>query len=268
MVPIITEPSMIRDAGDSLRQGVFYLKIPESCVPFVEAGRKFAYSFTDNDKCKEYSDGHFGGYHDRKHNQIESFYIEQREWQRQLSTDLQELANQMHLLARKVLSELLSAAKIPEELWSEATGGVTLEQGQVHFSYNHYRPEKAVSGIDEHRDFGHISILYVEKPGLEAFLDKKWTAIDPKEGHFVALIGREFEILINDSNKFSACLHRVGQLSEERVSFAITYDNGRDTPVMRYNKEEKKLEIVFADDKSYLESCFKELYSTNENNND
>lgn len=265
-ITTVKYPSLINDEMNRklLREGVFYLEMPDDCIALVEDGRHFAYQFSGNEECKQYTDGHFGGYHDREHNQIQSFYIEKNHWNKLLSENLQNLAHQMDVLGQQVLKGVLKAAGIPEELWDEATGRAILGKGQVHFSYNHYRPEKQASGINEHRDFGYISILYVEKPGLEALIDGKWTKIDPIEGHFVVIIGRAFEILKNNEEELSASWHRVMQLTEERVSFAITYDNGRDCPVMRFCEDEERLEIVYPNYESYLKDCFNEVYSSAE----
>ncbi len=130
-----------------------------------------------------------------------------------------------------------------------------------HFSFNHYRYEKEVVGIKSHQDFGLVSILFVEKDGLQAFYKGKWEEVPALSDHFVVILGKAFEILVNNVLKVSAAWHRVPQLSEERVSFAITCDSNDSQAVKRYNMESHQLEIVYESYQDYLVECFKQTYS-------
>jgi len=262
-IPILSQEQLVAciEISDVLKDGIFYLEIPHECKEHISDALEFCYRFPNDEKVKEYTDGKFGGYHNREHTQIESFYIERRDWDTVLPTSIQQLAFKMARLSNILLETILVSSAIPKELWSEGTGLLTENGGQNHFSFNHYRPEKKAMGIKPHQDFGFASILFTEKAGLEAFYQGQWEEIPPLKDHFVVVLGKAFEILVNDVSKGSGAWHRVRQLSEERVSFAITCDNGEDQAVKRYEREINQLETVHESYQDYLTECFKQTYS-------
>lgn len=246
---------------EASKAGAFYFEMPKDCQELVPDAVDFSYGFPNDETIKQYSDGKFGGYHKRDHNQIESFYVERKDWNRILPENLQKLAHKMDPLMNRILPSILEHTEIPQKFWESGTGGLTQNNGQRHFSYNHYRSEINEEGINPHKDFGFLSILFVEKKGLEVLQNQQWIEVPPKPGHFVVIVGKAFETLANDPEKVSAAWHRVRHLEEERISFAITSDNEESLPVRRYLQGENRLESVHPNYSEYLKECFKETYS-------
>ncbi len=261
-IPTLTSNSLseYKLVSEAARAGIFYFEIPQDCEKNMKDALEFCYRFPHDEDIKKYTDGKFGGYHQRDLAQIESFYVEKKDWDIVLSSSLQQLAGKMDILTKKILKVVLMSSDIPEKMWSLGTGTLTDGKGQNHFSFNHYRPEKNTIGIKAHRDFGFLSILFIEKDGLEAYHKKEWKNVPHLNGHFVVILGKAFEILVNDVNKVTGAWHRVRQLSEERASFAITCDNDENLPVLRYQKDESQLETVHPCYKEYLKDCFNETY--------
>lgn len=261
-IPILSQNQLIdrERISEVVKDGIFYLEMPHECKVHVDDALEFCYRFPNDEKIKEYTDGKFGGYHNREYDQIESFYVEKRDWGKVLPTSLQQLAFKMAHLTKILLQTTLVNSAIPKELWSEGTGLLTDDGGQNHFSFNHYRCEKEAMGIKPHQDFGFVTILFVEKAGLEAYYKGQWEEVPPLKDHFVVILGRAFEILVNDQNKVSGAFHRVSQLLEERASFAISCDNDENRAVKRYLKESNQLETVYESYHDYLAERFKQTY--------
>lgn len=245
--------------SEAARKGIFYCEYQNDFQNLIDEALQFCYRFPIDEELKKFTDGKFGGYHPRPHDQIESFYVEKRDWEKILSINLQVLCYKMNAIAKTLLKAILKNSGIPKELWNSGTGKITEEKGQNYFSFNHYNPLKSSVGLKAHRDFGFVSILFVEKQGLEVLVQDVWEKVSPLKNHFVVILGKAFEILVNDTLKVTAARHQVRQLSEERASFGITCDNETDSPVLKYVGE-NKMEMVHPNYNNYLKECFKELY--------
>lgn len=259
-IPTLSSESLsdYKLVSEAAMGGIFYFAVPNEWEKQTSEALKFCYQFPCDNEIKKYTDGKFGGYHQRDLAQIESFYIEKKDWNKILSPSLQELAVKMDILAKDILDSILKISGIPKEMWNEATGNLVDGKGQNHFSFNHYRSDKDTVGIKEHLDFGFVSILYIEKDGLEVYHEGKWKEVKPSADHLIVILGKALGILINDVKKVSAAWHRVRHLSEERASFAITCDSDENLPVLRHIGGQ--LETVYPCYSDYLKECFKEAY--------
>lgn len=243
----------------ALKEGFFYLEIPEDCDQLLDEAIEFAKSFYKNDSLKDLKLAGFSGYQDREHAQIESFYCERTYWEKIFSARLQTLSIKMDALALEVLKMALHFCNFPESIKNKAVGGLLENQGMHHFSFNHYRPEKDKVGLKEHRDFGYVTLLYINKEGLEARIDDEWVNIPPKKGHFVVNFGRAFEVLVNDPKLLKGAWHRVRKVNEDRVSFGVFLDSSLHMPVYCL-AETGKLEIVNDNYAEFIQECFDEVY--------
>jgi hypothetical protein len=261
-IPILSQCNLTNSfqLGEAAKGGIFYLEMAQAYDKHLNDALQFSYRFPNDEKIKQYTDGKFGGYHQREHDQIESFYVERKDWSSILPANIQELACEMDQLANNLLKAILEQAGIPKELWSDGTGLLTAGGGQKHFSFNHYRFKKQTAGIKSHQDIGFLTILFVEKAGLEAVYKGEWVDVPPLANHFVVLLGKAFEILVDDCSKVSGAWHRVRQLTEERVSFAVTCDNDENQSVKRYLRKMAQLATVHESYHDYLEECFKAIY--------
>lgn len=259
-IPIIASLTDTEQLLEAAGKGIFYFKFPDNLQENVQIARDFCYDFPHNAETKMYSDGKFGGYHERLFDQIESFYVEKIDWKNILSPKLCQLASKMNSMTISILQSILEVSGIPSDLWNQGTADIMNGFGQYHFSFNHYRPEKNTPGLKAHRDFGFVSMLFIEKSGLEACVQNEWINVDPIENHFIVIIGKAFENLINNPKIVSSAEHRVRQLYSERVSFGITSDGNGDSALMRYNHTSNQLEVVNPCYDAYIEECFEKLY--------
>jgi isopenicillin N synthase-like dioxygenase len=252
--------SVKKKLAEALKQGFFYLEIPEECRPLLSDAIEFADTFHRNEAIKALKLGGFNGYHDREHAQVESFYCERELWRDVYSSNLQKFASKIDVLALELLKRALEICEVPDSYWNSATVGLMEGKGSHYLSFNHYRPEKNQIGIKEHRDFGFVTFLYTDKKGLECRIENEWVAIPPKENHLIVNFGRAFEILVNDPQRLNAAWHRVKKVEEDRTSFALFLEGSMELPTYRLKKTQE-LEVVHEDYTTFLNHCFKEAYS-------
>lgn len=242
------------------KMGFFYLEIPQACRPLLADAVAFANSFYNQKDVRDFKDEKFSGFHDRSSFQVESVYFEKHYWSEKLPDPLFQLAKQIEAVALDMLKKSLEICRIPEEFWKKVSGGATESEGQVHFTFNHYSPKKGkVPGIDVHRDFGLITVLYINQKGLQARIDGEWKEVNPIENHFVINFGRTLETLVNESEQLTAAWHRVPSLQEERISFGIFMDHHNDSKI--YSRQGDGSLVVHAEHyETYLRKNFNNVY--------
>lgn len=240
------------------KMGFFYLEMPPKCKALIGHAVKAANAFHKDPKIKTQKFEGFSGYHDRKNFQIESLYLEQRLWSTQLSPELSQLAAAMKTVAIDLLKKTLKFCGIPREEWAKASGKVTIDKGQIHFTYNHYRADKSQEGLSAHKDFGQITVLFIDKKGLQAKIAGQWAEVLPIKDHFVVNYGRALETYVNDPSKLTAAWHRVPQLTEDRISIGIFADNSNDSTIyLRENGVPKSTRQSY---EAYLKNSFATSY--------
>lgn len=245
------------------KDGIFYVEVPDKCKDAIAEALIFADSFYKNEEIKNKKFSGFSGYHNREKAQVESFYAERNLWKEIFSDNLIELATNMSLLTEDLLKKtlnLIAPHLTPDEL-SKATGKLSDNKGQYHFSFNHYRPEKNSIGLAPHKDFGFVMVWSMSKPGLIVKLNGIWGTISPKKDYFVVNFGHAFEMLINDSHALTAVLHAVEQIKNKdgRVSFGLSTDGNSDSCLYAIS-EKGSLEIVHENYTAFLAECFKKTY--------
>ena len=262
LIPVIE--NLEEDLTPTFSVGFFYLKIPDELVPLVAETRAFVPSIFENEAIKSQKHGQWGKYDPRIGWQIENIMFE-REFIESVygphSASIVPMTEAMYQLGVQVIKRSLFAARIPQHLWSEGTGGAVDEFGMCHLNINHYRPEIQFSGLKEHRDFWHVTILYVDQGGLEAKVNGEWVPVPPRPGYFIVNYGQALMTLTNGA--INGALHRVVQLTDERYSFGVFLDNAIDYPVVKYHPEKENLEILFPDYKKYADALFSGTYSVN-----
>lgn len=240
--------------------GFFYLEIPEDCKKLIENTIEFANSFYKNEVIKNLRFGReeFSGYHDRKY-QVESLYLEQKYWQEAyVPVEVGKLAEKMTNIAIDLLKKTLSFCCIPKEKWNLTTGGLTEGKGMVHFSLNHYRPEKEQEGLDAHRDFNQVTVLFINQLGLQAKVNGEWTDVPPLKDRFVINFGRTIETLVNNPKQLIAAEHRVQKVTKDRISFGIFADNEMESDVYERSREGNLVKVETY--REYIKKCFAETY--------
>jgi hypothetical protein len=245
--------------ASAMKQGFFYLEIPEEIKPLIQAGVHFGNHFYQDPEIQKIAFGGLNGLHVRDGVQAESFYLEEKYWSSILSAELSVLAEKMEQLCVEILCGVLKGTKIDSNDWTQATGGASSGQGMCHFSFNHYRPGASGKGLKEHRDFGHVTLLFINRKGLQASVENEWRDVDPMEGYLIVNFGASLEMLVNDSSRLTAAIHRVQRVSEDRISFGIFLDSTMESALYKANQEGglERMNMSYAE---YIEKQFKVAY--------
>lgn len=244
-------PELVKKMEQAAKIGFFYLEIPENCRKLVGSTLEFANQFHKNPNVRKTPrQDDFTAYIERSKAQCNSLYIHETKWSQLLPDDVAATAKAMNSICIEILKVLLLHLDIPEEEHEKATGGMISKKGHSQFIIHHYDPEKLVEGLVEHKDFGLITLLFINKQGLQFKIGDSWVDAAPMDGHFVVNIGRTFEILINDKNNLLAPIHRVIQCAQERVSFLAQIDNNLNSEL--FQKIDGKLVVFHPNCRQYV----------------
>lgn len=268
----------------ALHDGFFFLKIPDGID--LSSGDLFATNFykdkhnahplNDFRGFKQYTPDKLAqheGYYCRKVDQTEQFFLEKRFWDDIYPRTLVNLANQLKDLSIIILNNILLKLNIPQKIWYKATGGCSNNKGMYHLTFNNFRPEKEVRGLNIHKDSGWITILRSLEPGLEAYINEEWIPITPKQGYFIINFGCAFEILTKSMPQpVNAITHKVTQQfkssdrADNRFSYALFADSALNKEVCKglYEYDFKTQKLVFKMDlKTFLDNILKATYHEN-----
>ncbi len=206
--------------GQAMKSGFFYLGIPEELNKNIPFAVQYAENLRNNTALKSMDLGGITlGYKKRPETQIATFNTRKHQWKEIFPNEIFEIVDAMHMIGMEVLKKSLRHLSVPENAWSIATGNLTNNEGESNFSINHYKPKNKTLGLIPHKDIGWVTVLFINKHGLQKRNDSnEWEAIPPKEGHFIVNFGQSFEIFVNSVDKLKASIHRVQQLEEERIS--------------------------------------------------
>ena len=245
----------------AVRDGFFYVEIPEEHKKRIEEAKKLGNSLRTNDFLKgfQFGDPRLG--YQIRGSQAVAFCAMKDKWEKVFPEPVKELANEMNKLALTILKSALTQLGVPENLWAVATGELTDAKGSEVFTLTHYKPsedKKDKIGLITHKDSGWITILFIDKTGLETSKDgKHWTPIPPKEGYYVVNFGRAFELLFASEDKLRASLHRVRRLEEERLSFGVFINHREQADLFQIDEKGNLKQIGTYE--QYLKKCFAEF---------
>lgn len=102
-------------------------------------------------------------------------------------------------------------------------------------AFPYYPPDLEARFLDEvspHKDFELITVLAINKPGLQVFYQDQWINILPKNGFVVVNIANTLEKIT--SNLCKSAMHRVllPEKNNERMSFGLFFGQGLHKPVV------------------------------------
>jgi len=231
------------DFYKALSDGFFLLEIPNHIE--VLPGLNLCHNFyKDNDGHNDSYKGfkkHQSLYFDRPNFQTEHILTDQQTRKEFFPTEVKQLADKMNNLAIIILENVLKKLNVPEKDWDLVTGHCVQNKGTHWFACSHYRSEIQKPGCPTHQDTGFVTVLYIDEPGLQAYINKKWENINPVPGYFIINFGRSFEIL---TEKLPVCvksvLHRVSQTykvngKKDRVSMAAFTNMPNDLCLYQYS---------------------------------
>ncbi|KUL61214.1 hypothetical protein ADL28_16005 [Streptomyces violaceusniger] len=230
----------------ALAKGFFLLRIPDGLD--TGPGDRFAAHFhedpasDDLDPYRGYRHadvpGTYQGYFDREHDQWENFYIERVNWSL-LPPEVTELGHRMAGLGVAVLCAVLRHVQVPQDLWSEVSGGLSDNGGHQMLAFNHFRSQKETRGCKFHRDSGWVTVLRSFEPGLLALIDGELGAVNPEPGHFIVNFGSSLEVLTSALPRpVRANVHGVVSTERsagraDRISYVTFLDSALDGTVYR-----------------------------------
>jgi hypothetical protein len=213
----------------ALRDGCFLLELPADLdlSPGLILAREFYRGPDDGDPrtrgyrgFRDRADVYF----DREHFQTEHILLDGPARARLFPPALVSLCEAMNDLALRVLRHVLTQIGIAPVRWREVTGGAVDNAGTHWFACSHYRPDRPLPGCAAHKDTGFVTMLFIDRDGLECEADGDWLSIDPAPGYFVVNFGGALEILTRrTATPVRAILHRVRRTmpgAADRYSFA------------------------------------------------
>ena len=218
------------------KAGYFYVEMPPEVANKLPVALSFAHSWYTNEDIKNYPFTNLSGYRDGNVCQAEHLICEREFWDAIYSEDIQTIAYTLVDEASYLLGKLFPVVmpQLPQEAWNEAAPGLFTKTGSYFLTFNHYRSKRNTIGLMPHKDSSHVTFLYIDREGLEAYIDGEWQAISPKKGFLVVMFGCALELLVNDASKLRSIAHRVTQITQEdRISFALFAENRHASPVNR-----------------------------------
>lgn len=223
------------DFDEAMKVGFFRIKAPDDLN--LEAGRKFAREFTSNPRYNQFGILNIAnGYMQSQKLQSVRFSLEREYWNKchiaqqevdgppNYSPELQELGHKMGVIGSQVLKNILQNFDLPEDLWFEATAGSSHGEGSIFLVFHCYDPKLSSrpEGLAAHKDWGHIALLDVTEPGLEAKIDGEWRSLYIEDGYLIVNFGYPLEKLLPG---VTASEHRVIiQKEKMRTSIVLFID--------------------------------------------
>jgi len=230
---------------EAIKDGFFLLEIPKYIN--LGSGIKLGESFYKEQQ--EVFNPYFGFknkesiYFDREHFQTEHILLDQNSRKELFPSELNELCNQMNQIGIIILKYILKKLEIPEDVWSQVTGGAIENKGTHWFACSHYRTYLQLPGCATHKDTGFVTVLYIDQTGLQAYIEREWVDIEPVKGYFLINFGASLEILTqNLKYPIKAILHRVKEIKfqesvKDRYSFAAFLNPPSNLDLYQYNQD-------------------------------
>lgn len=225
------------------RAGIFYVKIPVKSLTedlTICRGKALELFQSKEENKINYSktNGKRGifeeGYHDRRsdYEYLETF--------RQFSDKapippFDQCANSIISLNKEIMNEVVAkillkafdVSGVKDNNFRQSDRNFTYHLTSI-FTFNYYPIKNSLANKDEktrfnpHKDTDVMTIIFLDKPGLEFWADGSWVSVSPKNGYAVGLFGYAAEVLSH--GKIKACLHAVKmEKSEERLSIVIFF---------------------------------------------
>ena len=179
------------DLSKAARLGFFYVKIPDDCQTFIKPALDFAVEHFKNKKGVDSQEQETGYDSFGEKYQNEPHLIPSELWKEKLPKKFDKLPTKMHSIAVEVLKKVLSTFGLSAEDQAKLSGNATDGKGYKYCTFNHYRPElNSKEGLGIHRDFGQITVLFINQWGLKAKVEGKWKDIPPLADHFVIILSQ------------------------------------------------------------------------------
>lgn len=120
----------------------------------------------------------------------------------------------MNLIFLPLMSAIFKKLQLPETNFTEAT--TNPYRSLVFQSCPSIGEQKDVIRLNAHKDFGLLTVLFFEEPGLEVKYQNDWKTIPPQKGCVVVNLGNAIELMTG--KRCHSALHRVTNATDNRIS--------------------------------------------------
>lgn len=211
ILPFIAESMPLSEWKNFARIGCGYYPIPEHLKSLLPKTLQLAQSLNSSYEGKP-------GYSAEKKQQIETLFLEQKDWSN-YPEETAQLAKHMAEIGQSIVRNVLKALEVDPALHETLTGGLSCGYGKNFFKVARYDAAKNLPGFLWHKDIRFVTVLFINQEGLQGRIHNAIFDIKPLDGYFIINLGAFFEALFNDKTKLSALVHQVQQVTKNRVSF-------------------------------------------------
>ncbi|NEO90262.1 MAG: isopenicillin N synthase family oxygenase [Moorea sp. SIO3G5] len=102
-----------------------------------------------------------------------------------------------------------------------------------------------------HKDIDLMTVILMDKPGLEVLWDDQWHDVNPQPGYGVLFLSETLEKML--SGKINSIIHRVRIPDEERISIGVFKGLNTNIPIKDYIHDQ----ILFDSRKQFIEHYLK-----------
>ena len=232
--------------------GVFYLKAPDWLD--LEVARRFGRDILDLKSpyrnIPQY--GELEGFISLENNQQTKLALRRHRWDEYYPTEIAQFGRQLDDIGRAVIREVFRQSGIPEELWTDASGGYSSGQGTAFLNFVHYDTSQPDLGLRPHTDYGFVTILDATSPGLQIELEGQFRDVPVLDGHLIINFGEALNFITQHSNRsVAAIVHRVtSQAASNPVRHGIVYFANPDLDglVKQFNTEGQEVSSISVED--------------------
>jgi isopenicillin N synthase-like dioxygenase len=240
------------DQGLAWALGVFYLKVPDWLD--LEEARRFGREIIDPDS--PYRDipqyGELEGFIALENNQQTKLALRRHRWDEYYPTEIAQFGRQLDDIGKAVIREVFQQSGIPEELWTDASGGYSSGEGTAFLNFVHYDTSQPDLGLRPHTDYGFVTILDATSPGLQIELEGQFRDVPVFDGHLVINFGEALNFVTQHSNRsVAAIVHRVtSQAASNPVRHGIVYFANPDLDglLKQFNTEGQEVNSISVED--------------------
>jgi isopenicillin N synthase-like dioxygenase len=241
-----------KDQDVAWKLGVFYLKAPDWLN--LEVARRFGRSILDHESpyrnIPQY--GELEGFISLENNQQTKLALRRHRWDEHYPTEIAQFGRQLDDIGRAVIREVFRQSGIPEELWTDASGGYSSGQGTAFLNFVHYDTSQPDLGLRPHTDYGFVTILDATSPGLQIELEGQFRDVPVLDGHLVINFGEALNFITQHSNRsVAAIVHRVtSQAASNPVRHGIVYFANPDLDglLKQFNTEGQEVNSISVED--------------------
>ena len=205
--------------------GLFYLKTPDELD--LESARQFGKGLiaTDSPYRQVPQYGELEGFIALENNQQTKLALRRERWDQHYPEHIAVFGRQLDNIGIAIIRAVFRQSGIPEALWDRASGGYASGGGDAFLNFVHYDTRTPDWGLRPHTDYGFVTILDANAPGLQIGTDGGFEDVPVLPGHLIINFGEALNFVTEHSDHaVSAVTHRVlSQQSGDPVRHGIVY---------------------------------------------